>query len=57
MIVAVLVEPYTYTVYAIDSLELGYAEDVLADVAIFDIIYDPFRTEDLIVIDLSKLPG
>jgi len=59
-VVAFLIQPpHTYAVYYhhfdSNSVEITETEDVLADVVQYDVIFDPFRTGDLVVVDLSRL--
>ena len=59
MIVAFLVEPHTYVVYHyhFDNIEITEVDDILADLVEFAVLYDPFRTKEIVVIDLSRLPS
>ena len=43
--------------YAVYHSNSEITEDILADVIEFSIVYDPFRDESLIIIDLSLLPS
>ena len=56
-VVAFALGEMLYAVYAIyaDDIELDYSEDVLADLVQFSLLFDPFRTRDLVVVDLSRL--
>ena len=55
-VVAFLIQPpHTYAVYYYHHHNIITEVDDMADLVWFDIIYDPFRTRDLVVVDLSRL--
>ena len=58
-VVAFALGKMLYAVYHYHSdnsdIEITEVDDALANIVAFDPVYDPFRTKDLIVVDLSRL--